>query len=124
LSKGITKASVLLKHSGIQVDIRLVNSLEFGATLLYFTGSKEHNIKLRSIAKNSGYKINEYGLFDIKTDKRLAGATEEEMYHLLHLQFIPPQLRVDKGEIEKACLSGKETIAPNKLKKNLLYAND
>ncbi len=124
LSKGSTKASVLLKHSGIQVDIRLVNRFEFGAALLYFTGSKEHNIKLRSIAKNSGYKINEYGLFDIKTDKRLAGTTEEEIYHLLHLQFIPPQLRLDNGEIEKAYLPIKEPLAPNKFKKNLLYAND
>ena len=124
VAKGNTKASILLKKSGIQVDIRLVNRLEFGAALLYFTGSKEHNIKLRSIAKNSGYKINEYGLYDIKTNKKLAGATEEEIYNLLHLQFIPPPLRLDNGEIEKALIENKHTKAAFQNKNILLLSNE
>lgn len=102
LAKGTTKASVVLKNNNIQVDIRLVHDYEYGAALLYFTGSKEHNIKLRTIARDRGYKINEYGLFDAATDKRLAGATEEEMYHFLNMKYIEPEQRLDKGEIEKA----------------------
>jgi len=104
LVKGMTKVSVILKHKNIQADIRLVHDHEFGAALLYFTGSKEHNIKLRTIARDRGYKINEYGLYDISTGKRLAGSTEEEIYHFLNLQYIQPELRLDKGEIEKAVL--------------------
>jgi DNA polymerase (family 10) len=104
LAKGTTKASVVLKNNSIQVDIRLVHDYEYGAAMLYFTGSKEHNIKLRTIARDRGYKINEYGLFDASTDKRLAGATEEEMYKFLKLKYIPPEERLDKGEIEKAML--------------------
>jgi DNA polymerase (family 10) len=70
--------------------------------MLYFTGSKEHNIKLRVWAKEKGWKLNEYGVFDTKTDKRLAGRTEEEIYHLFRLQYIPPELREERGEIEAA----------------------
>ncbi len=104
LAKGSTKASVTLKYKDVQVDIRLVLTSEYGSAMLYFTGSKEHNIKLRTIAKNMGYKINEYGLFNLHTGKRLAGGTEQEMYHLLNLKYIPPEQRVDKGEIENAFL--------------------
>jgi DNA polymerase (family X) len=104
LAKGVTKASVLLKFENVQVDIRLVNDYEYGAALLYFTGSKEHVIKLRMLAKKRGYKINEYGIFNAATGKRLAGATEEEMYNFLELQYIPPEQRVDKGEIENAVI--------------------
>lgn len=107
LAKGSTKASVLLNEGEVQVDVRLVNDSEYGAALLYFTGSKEHNIKLRIIARNQGYKLNEYGLFDIATDKRLAGNTEEEIYAMLNLKFIPPEQRIDKGEIEKAVIKRK-----------------
>lgn len=107
LSKGTTKASVVLKKENIQVDIRLVHDYEYGAAMLYFTGSKEHNIKLRTIAKQRGFKINEYGIFDVATNKRLAGETEEEMYRFLDLKYIPPELRLDKGEIEKAALKMK-----------------
>lgn len=124
LAKGNTKASVLLKNAGVQVDIRLVHHYEFGAALLYFTGSKEHNIKLRSIAKNRGYKINEYGLFDSITQKRLAGATEEEIYGFLNLRFIPPSLRMDKGEIEKSVIQSEENPAAVKVKKAVLETND
>jgi DNA polymerase (family 10) len=102
LAKGLTKASVVLKKGNMQVDIRLVHDYEYGAAMLYFTGSKEHTIKLRTIAKQRGYKINEYGIFDVASHKRLAGETEEEMYRFLHLKYIPPEQRLDKGEIEKA----------------------
>ncbi|GAB2806628.1 hypothetical protein GCM10027043_01890 [Ferruginibacter profundus] len=102
LVKGTTKISVLLTQKNIQVDIRLVHNYEYGAALLYFTGSREHNIKLRTIARNMGYKINEYGLFEIATNKRLMGAGEEEIYRFLHMKYIPPEQRLDKGEIEKA----------------------
>jgi DNA polymerase (family 10) len=105
LAKGITKASVLLKKGNMQVDIRIVNEDEFGAAMLYFTGSKEHNIKLRMIAKQRGYKINEYGIFDAGTNQKMAGRTEEEMYRFLQLRYIPPEQRLDKGEIEKAMLT-------------------
>jgi DNA polymerase (family 10) len=99
LASGETKASILLTKSNTQVDLRLVNDHEYGSALLYFTGSKEHNIQLRLLAKESGWKLNEYGLFDEKTNKRLAGKTEEEVYHYLNLQFIPPELREQRGEI-------------------------
>lgn len=105
LAKGTTRASVGLKKENVQVDIRLVHAYEYGAALLYFTGSKEHNIKLRTIAKEKGYKINEYGIFDARTNKRLAGETEEEMYAFLKMKYIPPEQRLDKGEIEKAKLN-------------------
>lgn len=104
LAKGTTKASIVLKQDNVQVDIRLVHDYEYGAAMLYFTGSKEHNIKLRILARERGYKINEYGIFDAATGKRLAGQTEEKMYHFLHLEYIPPELRLDKGEIEKAVM--------------------
>lgn len=111
LVKGLTKVSVLLTYQRIQVDIRLVNAYEYGAAMLYFTGSKEHNIKLRMMAKEKGYKLNEYGIFDAITNKRFAGTTEEEMYHFLDLKYIPPELRLNKGEIEKAALQ-KKTVWP------------
>jgi DNA polymerase (family 10) len=104
LVKGLTKASVILKYKNVQVDIRLVQDYEYGAAMLYFTGSKEHNIKLRTIAKQRGFKINEYGIFDAATGNWLAGKTEEEMYHFLKMKYIPPEQRLDKGEIEKAVI--------------------
>jgi len=104
LASGDTKASVLLKVSNIQVDLRVVHDYEFGAAMLYFTGSREHTIRLRTIAKERGYKINEYGLFDTKTGKRLAGDTEESIYKVLGLNYIPPEKRLGKEEIEKAAV--------------------
>lgn len=98
-SEGETKGSVILQN-GLQVDIRVVEEKSFGACLQYFTGSKEHNVKLRGIAKDKGYKINEYGIF--KGDKFIAGEREEEIYETLGLIWIPPELREDKGEIELA----------------------
>lgn len=105
LAKGTTRASVNLSYQNVQVDIRIVHDYEYGAAMLYFTGSKEHNIKLRTIAKQQGMKINEYGIFNAKTNKRIAGKTEEEIYAVLKLKYIPPEKRLDKGEIEKAGLN-------------------
>ncbi|MCD6447990.1 MAG: DNA polymerase/3'-5' exonuclease PolX [Thermoplasmata archaeon] len=99
LAKGITKSSVRL-HGGIQVDLRIVEKESFGSALQYFTGSKEHNIEVRKIAIKHGYKLNEYGLF--KGFERIAGASEEEVYEALGMQWIPPELRENRGEIEAA----------------------
>lgn len=99
INKGETKATIILQ-SGIQVDLRVVNDTSFGACLQYFTGSKQHNVKLRGLAKEMGYKINEYGVF--QGDKIVAGKEEEDIYKALSLQWIPPELREDRGEIELA----------------------
>ena len=104
IAKGDTKSSVLIGTT--QVDLRVVEEHQWGAALQYFTGSKEHNIKLREIAKENGLKINEYGVFEVATGRRIAGETEEEVYQTLGLCFIPPELREDRGEIE-AALEGK-----------------
>lgn len=102
LSHGVTRSSVILKDKHIQVDVRVVEKGSFGAALAYFTGSKSHNIKLREIAIKKGQKLNEYGIFDVKNDKKIAGATEQDVYDTLGLQWVPPELREDQGEIELA----------------------
>jgi DNA polymerase (family 10) len=99
LGKGEDKVSVKLKN-GMQVDIRLLERDQYGAALMYFTGSKEHNIALRERAKKHGWKLSEYGLFE--GDKVLASRTEEEVYKKLGLPWIPPELRENQGEIEAA----------------------
>ena len=99
-TKGRTKSTVRLK-SGINCDLRIVPEESFGATLQYFTGSKQHNVVLRTIALRKGYKLNEYGLYD-KRNKQIAGRTEESIYSRLGLPFITPELREDNGEIEAA----------------------
>jgi len=96
-----TKSSVITKDD-IHVDVRVVEPISFGAALQYFTGSKAHNIKLRELAVKGSLKINEYGVFDVKTDRRVAGEREEEIYQILNLPFIPPELREDRGEIKAA----------------------
>ena len=101
LLKGSTKTSVLL-NDGIQIDLRVVKKESYGSALQYFTGSKEHNVKMRSIAIKKGFKLNEYGLFDKKTDEYLVGNTEEEIYNTLDLSYIEPELRENQGEIEAA----------------------
>ena len=101
LAKGRTKSSIIL-DDGLQVDLRVVEDKSYGAALQYFTGSKSHNIKLRTIAIKKGLKINEYGVFDKDTDKYIAGRTEEEVYKSLDLPYIEPELREDRGEIEAA----------------------
>ncbi|HVU94124.1 MAG TPA: DNA polymerase/3'-5' exonuclease PolX [Puia sp.] len=102
LAAGKTKASILLQKSNAQIDLRLVSEQEYGSALLYFTGSREHNIALRTWAKTRGWKLNEYGVFETDTNKRLAGATEEEIYRLFGMHFIPPELREEKGGIDLA----------------------
>jgi len=99
LAHGPTKSSVRLV-SGLQVDLRILPSDSFGAGLQYFTGSVDHNVKLRSIAQKMGYRLNEYGLF--KDDLKVAGEDEDDIYKTLGLQWVPPELREDKGEIEAA----------------------
>jgi DNA polymerase (family 10) len=101
IESGPTRTSVLLKN-GVQVDVRFVKKEEYGAALLYFTGSKEHNIILRNIAIEKGWKLNEYGLTDVKTNQRIAGKSEREVYAKLGLEYIPPELREARGEVEAA----------------------
>jgi DNA polymerase (family 10) len=84
------------------VDIRLVHPDEWGAALQYFTGSKEHNIHLRTIAKEKGLKISEYGVFRIKDNKRIAGEEEEDIYRAMDFRWMPPEMREDRGELELA----------------------
>lgn len=103
LAAGDTKGSVRVEE-GVQVDLRVVREDEFGAALQYFTGSKEHNIHLREIAKKKGLKISEYGIF--KGDKKIGGRKEEDIYKTLGMDWIPPELRENRGEIE-AALEGK-----------------
>lgn len=99
VSQGETRSTVHL-HSGIQVDLRVVLKKSYGAALLYFTGSKEHNIAIRKIAVQKKLKINEYGVF--KGNKQIAGKTETDVYRQIGLSFIEPELREDRGEIEAA----------------------
>lgn len=101
LARGETKQRVRLR-SGIEMDLRVVPDESYGAALQYFTGSKEHNIVIRRRAQERGLKINEYGVFREKDEKRIAGATEEEVYASVDLPWIPPELRENRGEIEAA----------------------
>ena len=102
LSRGDTRASIIIGDQQRQVDLRVVNETEWGSALLYLTGSKEHNVALRSMAKDKGLKINEYGLFRLIDDKRLAGQSEEDMYSHLGLAYIPPEMREMHGELDLA----------------------
>lgn len=101
LGSGLTKSSILTAD-GVQVDLRVVSPDSFGAALQYFTGSKEHNVRLRELAIRRGLKINEYGVFRVKTGRRLAGREEADVYRTLGLPWIPPELREDRGELEAA----------------------
>ncbi len=99
VAKGSTRSTIMTKD-GFQVDIRVVKPESFGAAQHYFTGSKAHNIRIRSLGQDNGLKINEYGVF--KKEKRIAGKTEEEVFKSVDLPYIPPELREDQGEIEAA----------------------
>ncbi len=101
LVRGTTKTSVVL-GTGIQVDLRVVENVHFGAALQYFTGSKEHNIALRKLAIARNWRLNEYGLVDLASGRTVAGETEAEVYRALGLAWIEPELREDRGEIEAA----------------------
>jgi DNA polymerase (family 10) len=104
-SRGEEKSTVVLR-GGLQVDFRFFEASSFGAAMVYFTGSKAHNVRLRRIAIDKGWKLNEYGLFaggDGGGDgKRLAGKTEASVYSRLGMSFVPPELREDRGEVEAA----------------------
>lgn len=97
--KGSTRSTAVLR-SGLQVDLRVVPDVSYGAALHYFTGSKAHNIAVRRRGAERGLKVNEYGVF--KSDKRIAGKTEDEVYAAVDLPFIAPELRENRGEIEAA----------------------
>jgi len=97
--KGTTKSSIKLKQ-GFDVDLRVVSEKSYGSALQYFTGSKEHNIETRKIAINKGLKLNEYGVFRGK--KMIAGRTEKEVYKILGMDWVPPEMRENQGEIELA----------------------
>ncbi|TYB88869.1 MAG: DNA polymerase/3'-5' exonuclease PolX [Kosmotoga sp.] len=103
--KGDTKTTIELKE-GVDVDLRVVPEKSYGAALLYFTGSKEHNIQLRKIAIEKNYKLSEYGLFEMTEDdeegKCISSKNEEDIYKSLGMAYIPPELREDRGEIKKA----------------------
>ena len=101
LAKGDNKVSFKLR-SGMQVDVRLLPPESYGAAMQYFTGSKNHNVTLRQRALKMGFTLNEYGLFRLDNNKRVASATEDEIYGKLKLDCIPPELREDCGEIEAA----------------------
>jgi DNA polymerase (family 10) len=101
LSQGSTKSTVVLERN-LQVDLRVIPPEDYGAALQYFTGSKDHNVKLRTIAVRDGYKLSEYGLFKRETDRLVASGTEEEIYRVLGMDWIEPELRENRGEIEAA----------------------
>ncbi len=99
ISRGTTRSTVTLR-SGLQVDLRVVAQVSYGAALYYFTGSKAHNIAVRTIAVRKKLKINEYGVF--KGERRVAGRTEKEVFKAVGLRYIEPELRESRGEIEAA----------------------
>ena len=105
IGSGDTKTSVVT-HSGLQVDVRMVPKRQWGAAILYFTGSKEHNIRLRRLAIERGWVLSEYALYEAGTGSVVAEETEEAIYGALGLRWIPPTLREDQGEIEAARADG------------------
>ncbi|WP_201352722.1 DNA polymerase/3'-5' exonuclease PolX [Hydrogenimonas urashimensis] len=117
VSKGPTRSTVILRND-LQVDLRSVAKESYGSALNYFTGSKAHNIKLRKMAVERGWKVNEYGIFE--GEKRLGGEREEDLYELLGLCYIEPELREDRGEIE-ACMEGKlpKLVTPEEIRGDL-----
>jgi DNA polymerase (family X) len=102
LGRGENKASAKVGHEGLQVDVRALPRESFGAALQYFTGSKDHNVALRMRAVKMGFKLSEYGLFRSDDDALVCSETEEQIYEALGLRWIPPELRENLGEIERA----------------------
>jgi DNA polymerase (family 10) len=102
LGRGPNKASARFGLQQIQVDVRALPRESYGAALQYFTGSKDHNVALRNRALKMGYTLSEYGLFRLDDNSKVAGAAEEEIYHKLGLDWIPPELRENLGEIDRA----------------------
>jgi DNA polymerase (family 10) len=123
VSQGETRSTVVFK-SGLHVDLRVVEEESYGAALLYFTGSKQHNITLRNMALDKGLKINEYGVWDTTGEspeqEQIAGETEEEIYALFDLPWIPPELREARGEVEAAQQGGlPDLITPDDVRGDL-----
>ncbi len=113
LARGTTKSSLRLTN-GMQIDLRVVHKNQFGSAMNYFIGSKEHNVELRKLALSKGLTLSEYGLFTIKKKKWIAGRTEEEIYKKLGLQYIPPELRENMGEIDAAQKNTLPTLITSK----------
>jgi DNA polymerase (family 10) len=105
LGKGPTKASIIVKET-IQVDLRIVEHRSYGTVLQYFTGSKDHNVKLRQIALGQGYSLSEYSLKRIRDGVDLFFDREEDIYKTLRMQYIPPEMREDTGEIGRPWKEG------------------
>lgn len=101
IARGATKSSVVT-HRGMQIDLRVVEPHQLGAAMVYFTGSKAHNIALRQRALGQGWTLNEYGLSELETEEVIASETEADIYQALGMQFVPPPLREDSGEVEAA----------------------
>ncbi len=102
LARGDTKTSARLVTGGMQVDVRIVGMEQFGAALHYFTGSKEHNIEIRARAKAMGLRVNEYGVLNLETEEMIETPTEEELFGLLGLAWVPPEMREGRGEVALA----------------------
>ena len=119
IARGDTKVSV--RHQdGLQVDVRVVEPTAFGAALQYFTGSKDHNVRVRELAKRRGLTISEYGVFEEKSGTRVAGETEDEVYAAVGLPWIPPELRENTGEIDAARSGGlPELITADRIRGDL-----
>lgn len=105
LAHGETKSSILTQ-AGLQIDLRVIPEEAWGAAMIYFTGSKAHNVKIREMAVRAGLKLNEYGIYRADSGELLAASSEEAVYEQLGLPFIPPTLREDRGEIEAALAGG------------------
>jgi DNA polymerase (family 10) len=118
LARGDTKGSVILTQK-VQVDLRVVAPESFGAALQYFTGSKEHNVAMRSLAKEKGLKVSEYGVFE--GEQSIAGRTEEEVYAAIGLECMPPEIRENRGEIEAAQQGVLPTLVTKKDLRGDLY---
>jgi DNA polymerase (family 10) len=122
LGKGPTKSSIVLT-SGVQVDLRVVDKDQYWAALVYFTGSKAHNIALRRRALDRNQKLNEYGITSLADGKMLAAETEQDLYRLLDLPYIEPELREDSGEIEAAVKGTLPKIVPYNAVKGDLHVH-
>ena len=99
--KGPTKASVIVDET-VQVDLRIVEPRSFGTVIQYFTGSKEHNVKLRQVALSKGYSLSEYSLTRVGNGEELFFDREEDLYEHLGMEWVPPEIREDQGEVEAA----------------------
>jgi len=122
IGRGSSKAFVKL-NNGIDADLLVVPEESFGAAMQYFTGSKEHGVAMRKIAISKGLRLNEWGVFD-KQNHRVAGATEEEVYRVLGLEWIPPEMRENRGEMKIAKIEKKGIEKEDKVRLSQLIAYD